>query len=156
MPTTTRDRIDEIQALEELWAAPATEEPELTTKRRRELPLVRGHVLACGWLGFFVWVQLFQPLPEPGMDRATWAIAMQLGIYGLLLFAGVIWVYSSATAFAAVTAAGGLLIPIAVSCRAAEHHLGNWWLAELTVAIAFTAVACVGMGQRLRGREPVR
>ena len=47
MPTTTRDRIDEIQALEELWAAPAADEPKARAcETAKSLPLVPGAVLA--------------------------------------------------------------------------------------------------------------
>ena len=46
MPTTTRDRTDELRALEELWAAPALAEPKAPAERRRALPLVPGPLLA--------------------------------------------------------------------------------------------------------------
>jgi hypothetical protein len=149
MPTTTRDRIDEIQALEELWAAPAAPEPKPASVRW-ELPLVPGGLLAGAWVAFFVVVSLFAPAPEPGMAWATWAIAVELTMFGLLLGAAAIGALSGKLGFAAAGLAGPLLISLAVNCRAAEHHLGNWWLAELGAAIALTGLGAVGLGQRLR------
>ena len=152
MPTTTRDRIDEIQALEELWAAPAAEEPKPTPTRLRRLPLVPGGLVAAGWVAFFV-ATSFAPPPEPGMAWATWAIAVELVMTRTRKaehdFLGALF---GRMGFAGATLAGLLLIPLAVNCRAAEHHLGNWWLAELGAAIALTGLAAVGLGQRLRGQ----
>jgi hypothetical protein len=149
MPTTTRDRIDEIQALEELWAAPAVEEPKPTTRRRR-LPLVPGGLVAAGWVAFFAAASLAPP-PEPGMTWATWAIAVELVMIALLFGAAGLGAIFGRIGFGGATLAGLLLIPLAVNCRAAEHHLGNWWLAELGAALALTGLAAVGLRQRLRG-----
>jgi len=151
MPTTTRDRIDEIQALEELWAAPAAAEPKPTSTRGRSLPLVPGGLVAGGWIAFFV-ATSFAPPPEPGMSWATWAIAVELVMIGLLLGAAGVGALFGKMGFGAATLAGLLLVPLAVNCRAAEHHLGNWWLAELGAAIALAGLAAVGLGQRLRGQ----
>jgi hypothetical protein len=150
MPTTTRDRVDEIRALEELWAAPAAAEPGPANAPRRALPLVPGELLAAGWVAFFVVVETLAPDPEEGMTWAAWAIAAELVMVGLLLLAGGIAAVSGKAGFAAAALAGPLLIALAVNCRAAEHHLGNWWLAELGAAIALTGLAAVGLGQRLR------
>jgi hypothetical protein len=149
MPTTTRDRIDEIQALEELWAAPAVEKPTRTTVRRRVLPPVPGGLVAAGWVAFFV-ATSFAPPPEPGMTWATWAVAVELVMIALLLGAAGVGAIFGRAGFGAATLAGLLLVPLAVNCRAAEHHLGNWWLAELGAAIALTGLAAVGLAQRLR------
>lgn len=151
MPTTTRDSIDEIQALEELWAAPAADEPKPTPATRRRLPPVPAGLVAAGWIAFFV-ATSFAPPPEPGMAWATWAIAVELVMIGLLLGAASLGAIFGRMGFAGATLAGLLLIPLAVNCRAAEHHLGNWWLAELGAAIALTGLAAVGLGQRLRGQ----
>jgi len=150
MPTTTRDSIDEIQALEELWAAPAAEKPKPALPRRRSLPLVPGWLVAAGWLAFFV-AASFAPPPEPGMVWATWAVAVELVMIGLLLAAAGLGAMFGRGGFGAAALAGLLLIPLAVNCSAAEHHMGNWWLAELGAAIALTALAAVGLRQRLRG-----
>jgi hypothetical protein len=150
MPTTTRDRTDEIRALEELWAAPAAEEPKPRQTKRR-LPLVPGGLVAAGWIAFFV-ATSFAPPPEPDMAWATWAIAVELVMIGLLLGAAGLGAVFGKMGFGGAALAGLLLIPLAVNCRAAEHHLGNWWLAELGAAIALTGVAAIGLGQRLRGQ----
>jgi hypothetical protein len=150
MPTTTRDRIDEIQALEELWAAPAAVEPKPV--RRRTLPLVPGGLVAGCWIAFILAVELFAPAPAPGMEWAAWAIAVQLVMYGVLFLSAAVGGSSGGAGFGGAVLAGLLLVPLAVNCRAAEHHLGNWWLAELGVAIGLTALAAVGLRQRLRGQ----
>jgi hypothetical protein len=151
MSTTTRDRTDEILELEALWAAPAAEEPKPEQPKRRTLPLVPGGLVAAGWLAFFV-AASFAPPPEPGMAWATWAIAVELVMIGLLLAAAGLGAMFGRCGFGAATLAGLLLIPLAVNCSAAEHHMGNWWLAELGAAIALTGLAAVGLGQRLRGQ----
>jgi hypothetical protein len=150
MSTTTRDRTDEIRELEALWAAPAAAEPQPMTARRRSLPLVPGALLAVSWVAFFVVVETFAPAPEPGMTWPAWSIAVQLVMIGLLLAGAGFGGLFGKAGFGAATLAGVLLIPLAVNCRAAEHHLGNWWLAELGAAIALTGLAAVGLGQRLR------
>ncbi len=147
MPTTTRDRTDELRGLEELWAAPAFAEPEIA---RRRLPLVPGALLAVGWVAFFVVVETLAPNPEPGMAWAAWAVTAQLVMIALLLAAGSFGVVFSKAGFGLAALAGPLLIALAVNCRAAEHHLGNWWLAELGAAIALTGLAAGGLAQRLR------
>lgn len=150
MPTTTtRDRTDEIRALEELWAAPAAPEPG--TIRRRRLPLVPGPYLAGAWVSVLLIAALFQPEPEPGMTWPAWAIAAEVAMFGLLfLAAGLGATLFGKAGFAAAALAGPLLISLAVNCRAAEHHLGNWWLLELAAAIGLTGLAAFGLGQRLR------
>lgn len=150
MPTTTtRDRADEIRALEELWAAPAASEAKPAS--RFTLPLVSGALLAGGWTAFFVIALAFQPEPEPGMAWAAWAIGAEIAMFGLLfLAAGLGSLLFGKAGFAAAALAGPFLIALAVNCRAAEHHLGNWWLAELAAAVALTGLAAVGLGQRLR------
>lgn len=147
MLRTTRDRTDDLRALEELWAAPAYREPDT---RRRRLPLVPGALVAGGWLTFYVVALAFQPAPEPGMTSPAWATALSTVVFMLLLGAAAIGPVHSKTGFAGAAFAGPLGIVLAVNCRAAEHHLGNWWLVELGAATALTALAAVGLAQRLR------
>ena len=152
MSTTTRDRTDEILELEALWAAPAVAEPQAATERRPRLPLVPGAYLTIGWVAFFVLVGVLAPAPEPGMTWAPWAVGVELGMFGLLLLAaGLGLLLQDKAGFAAAMLAGPLLMALAVNCRAAEHHMGNWWLAELGAATALTGLAAVGLRQRLRG-----
>lgn len=147
MPTTTPDRTDELRGLEELWEAPAFGEAQT---HARLLPLVPGSLVAAGWLTFFVVAVAFQPAPEPGMTWAPWVTAVSIVQITLLLGAAAIGPLFSRLGFAAVTLAGPLGIALAVNCRAAEHHLGNWWLLELGAAIALTGLAAAGLVQRLR------
>jgi hypothetical protein len=152
MPTTTRDRADEIQALEELWDAPAAGEPRPAGARRGSLPSVPGHFVAAGWIAFFTLALLFEPAAEPGASIPAWAVAVFLLEVGLLLAAAGIGPLFAQAGFAAAALAGPLGILLAVECRAAAHHLGNWWLAELGAAAALTGLAAVGLVQRLRGQ----
>ena len=154
MPTTTRDRIDEIQALEELWAAPAADEPKpAPPRRRRDLPLVPGGRGRSRLARLLRRSRASRRLPSRGMAWATWAIAVELVMIGLLLAAAGLGAdVRQGWDSPAATLAGLLLIPLAVNCRAAEHHMGNWWLAELGAAIALTGLAAVGLRQRLRGQ----
>lgn len=147
MPTTTRDRTDELRTLEELWAAPAFGEANAP---RRRFPQVPGALLAGGWLTFFVVAAVFQPAPEHGMTWPVWATTVSVVQIVLLLGAAAIGPLFSKLGFAAAGLAGPLAIALAVSCRASEHHLGNWWLLELGAAIALTGLAVVGLAQRLR------
>ena len=73
MPTTTRDRTEELRALEELWAAPAAGELQAPSRR---FPLVPGALVAGGWATFFFVALTFQP--APGFAAAT--LAGPLGI----------------------------------------------------------------------------
>jgi hypothetical protein len=147
MSTTTRDQADELRGLEELWAAPAYGE---TRVKPRRLPVVPGALVAAGWLTFFVVAYTFQPAPEPGMTWPAWVTAVSIVQIMLLLGAAAIGPAIARLGFAAAALAGPLGIALAVYCRAAEHHLGNWWLAELGAAIALTGLAVAGLAQRLR------
>jgi hypothetical protein len=147
MSTTTRHQADELRGLEELWAAPAYGE---TQAKPRRLPVVPGALVAAGWLTFFVVAYTFQPPPEPGMTWPAWVTAVSIVQIMLLLGAAAIGPAIARLGFAAAALAGPLGIALAVYCRAAEHHLGNWWLAELGAAIALTGSAVAGLAQRLR------
>jgi hypothetical protein len=153
MPTTTRDRVDEIRALEELWAAPAAPESGLRPARQwvswaRVYPA--GVYLFWGWIAYLVAVSAFQPEPEPGMVWPAWMVAASVATYMLLLGAGALAVSLPALGYGVAAVTGGLGMALAVGCRAAEHHLGNWWLAELGATAALTGLAVVGLVQRLR------
>ncbi len=155
MPTTTRDRTDELRALEELWAAPTVGEPPALepateTAGRFDLPLLHGAYLVYGWAAFFAVAIAFQPDPEPGMTWPAWAVAVSFVQIGLLLGAAALGALFAKAGFATAALAGPLGILLAVNCRAAEHHLGNWWLVELGATVALTALAAVGLAQRLR------
>jgi hypothetical protein len=147
MLPTTRDRTDDLRALEELWAAPAYGESEA---RPRRLPLVPGMLLAAGWLTFFTVAIAFQPAPEPGMTWPAWVTAVSVVEILVLLGAAAVGPVFAKLGFAGAALAGPLGILLAVHCRAAEHHLGNWWLVELGAAIALTGLAVGGLAQRLR------
>jgi uncharacterized membrane protein AbrB (regulator of aidB expression) len=146
---TTRDRTDELRALEELWEAPALGEARALPRR---LPHVPGALLAGGWLAFFVVAISFQPAPEPGMTWPVWATTVSVVQLVLLLGAAAVGPLFARIGFAAATLAGPLGIALAVNCRASEHHLGNWWLVELAATVALTGLAAVGLMQRLRAR----
>jgi hypothetical protein len=155
MPTTTtRDRVDEIRALEELWAAPAAPEPQPEPVRSRiaeVLPYSPRTFLLWGWIAYLAAVLLFQPAPEPGMVWPTWMEAASLGMLLVLLGAGAL-AYLAPLGYGLAGIAGGLGIALSIGCRAAEHHLGNWWLAELGATAALTGIAVFGLARTLRGK----
>ena len=153
MPTTTRDRVDELRALEKLWAAPAFGELPMPRARRHGLPSVPGRLVAAGWVAFFTLALLFEPAAEPGAAVPAWAVAVFLLEVTLLLGAAGIGPLFAQAGFAAATLAGPLGILVAVECRASAHHLGNWWLAELGATAALTGLAAVGLVQRRRLRR---
>jgi hypothetical protein len=147
MVPTTRDRTDELQALEELWAAPALGEKPV---RRAWLPWVPGALLAGAWLVFYAVVLAFEPRPEPGMTSPVWATTLSAVMLLLLVAAVSVGPVFSKLGFGFATLAGPLGIVLAVNCRASGHHLGSWWLVELGATLALTGLAAVGLSQRLR------
>ena len=151
MLTTTRDRVDEIRALEELWAAPPAQEPWLEPARRAEWARAYppGVHLAWGWIAYLAAVALFQPTPEPGMVWPVWMEAASAAMLLVLLGAGA-FAFLPALGYGLAGVAGGLGIALSVGCRAAEHHLGNWWLAELGATTALAGLAVAGLARHLR------
>lgn len=147
MPTT-RDRTQELQALEELWEAPAYGEAEATPRRR--LPLVPGALVGAGWLAYYFAVLPFAPAPEPGAVTPTWALAL-FSVQISLLFGGAAFgALFSRAGFACATLAGLIGVGLGIECRADAHHLGSWWLVLTGVMLALTALAAAGLVQRLR------
>jgi hypothetical protein len=161
MPTTLRDRdrTEDIRALEELWDAPAAADPDEglppsapapARASRWALPLVPGMVLVGGWIAFFTIALTLEPAPEPGATPAGWAVAVWTANLVLLLGAAGLGPIFSRFGFGAAAVAGAFAMAGSVSCRATEHHLGNWWLLELGATAALTGLAVVGLVQRLR------
>jgi hypothetical protein len=147
MVPTTRDRTDELQALEELWAAPALGEQPV---RRARLPQVPGAFLVGGWLLFYFAVLPFEPEPAPGMSNPAWGTALIWSMIGVLLAAVALGPLFARVGFGLAVAGGVLLSAIAVACTATDHHMGSWWLAELAAAAVLTGLAATGLIQRLR------
>ncbi len=150
MPTTTRDRIDEIQALEELWAAPAAAEPKPAHERRRAFPLVPGAVLAGAWFAFWFIMLPYEPEPAAGMANPLWGDIVAWSLLVSVLAAGALGPVLPKMGFALAGLGGLLLTVVAVGCRLTTHHMGNWWLAELAAALVLTGLAAVGLRERLR------
>jgi hypothetical protein len=150
MPTTTRDRIDEIQALEELWAAPAAAEPRPAAERRKSFPLVPGAVLAGAWLAFWFVMVPFEPEPAAGMANPLWGDILAWGLILSVLAAGALGPALPKVGFALAGLSGLLLAVVAVACKATTHHMGSWWLWELGAATVLTGLAAVGLRERLR------
>ena len=79
MSLTTRDRKDELQALEELWTAPAFGEPgALPATGRRRLPRIPGVLLAGGWFAFFAIALTFEPTPDHELAIPVWATTVSV------------------------------------------------------------------------------
>jgi hypothetical protein len=154
MPAT-RDRLEEIRELEELWAAPAATERPLPAGPRRlnlSLPWIHGWYLAAGWLGFFAMVLVAEPAPSPDMHTPLWADLLVGANLVALFGAALLGPLFGRVGFGAAGVAGGVGIAIAIACTATGHHAGNWWLAELGVTAALTGLAAAGFAQRLRGQ----
>ena len=151
MPTTTRDRSDEIQALEELWAAPAAAEPQPKPERLRAFPLVPGAVLAGAWLAFWFVMVPYEPEPAAGMTNPLWGDIVAWSLLVAVLAAAALGPVLPKAGFALAGIGGLLLVVIAVGCRMTTHHMGNWWLAELAAAVVLTGLAAMGLRDRLRG-----
>jgi hypothetical protein len=147
MVPTTRERTDELRALEELWAAPALGEQPV---RRARLPRVPGTLLAGAWLLFYFAVLPFEPEPAPGMSNPAWGTALIVTMIVTLGMAAGLGALFARTGFALAAAGGVLLSAIAVACTATDHHMGSWWLAELAAAAVLTGLAVTGLIQRLR------
>jgi hypothetical protein len=152
MPTT-KDRVDHISELEELWAAPAVPEPVVQPRppaRRRSLPDVGGALVAAGWVAFFLGVLTFEPAPDPQATNPLWGDLVFAGLALALLAGASLGSRLPRLGFAAATVAGALGMVIAVACRTTGHHSSGWWLAELTATAALTALAAAGFASRLR------
>ena len=148
----TKDRVDEIRELEELWAAPAAPEPAATLRapRSRALPQVPGGLVAAGWVAFVVGVMLFEPAPDPHAATPLWGNLVVAGWALVLLAAAAAGPALARLGFAAATIAGALGIVISVACRTTGHHPGSWWLVELGATAALTGLAAAGLAGRLR------
>ncbi len=110
MLPTTRDRTDDLRALEELWVAPAYGEVQA---RPRRLPLVPGALVAGGWLTFFAVAIAFQPAPEPGMTWPVWVTAVSVVEIMLLLGAAAVGPAFAKLGFAGAALAG----PLGIAAR---------------------------------------
>ena len=150
MPTTTLDRIDEIQALEELWAAPAATEPKPVAERRRPFPLVPGAVLAGAWLAFWFVMLPFEPEPAANMSNPLWGDIVAWSLLVSVLAAGALGPALPKLGFALAGISGLLLTVVAVGCKLTTHHMGSWWLWELGAATVLTGLAAAGLRERLR------
>ncbi len=150
MVPTTRERTDELQALEELWAAPALGERVERRAWPSRVPRVPGALVAGAWLAFYFFVLPFTPDPEPGMSNPVWGTALVWTMLGIVLAAAALGPLFARVGFGLAVAGGVLLSAIAVACTATDHHMGNWWLGELAAAAVLTGLAAVGLAQRLR------
>jgi hypothetical protein len=148
----TKDRVDEILELEELWAAPAAPEPAATFRapRTRALPLVPAWCLGWGWAAFVIGVMLFEPAPDPHAVTPLWGNLVVAGWALALLAAAFAGPALPRVGFAVATVAGALGMVISVACRTTGHHPSSWWLVELGATAALATLAAVGLAGRLR------
>ena len=131
-----------IDELERLWEEPAR------APRRRSTRL--EHVLAWSW-ALVLLSLLFEPAPPPGTPYPGWAYALSAGFLLVLGGAAVAALRGAPrAALGAACAAGGLLVAIAISCRATEHHTGAWWAYELGASVALLGLGAVCLSRALR------
>jgi hypothetical protein len=151
MPAT-RDRLEEIRELEELWAAPAAPEPTRRSTRTRTVPRIPGTLIAGGWIAFFAMVLVVEPAPSADVHTPLWGDLLVGANLVALFAAALVGPLFGRFGFAAAGIAGCLGMAIAIACTATGHHAGNWWLAEFGVTAALTGLAATGLAQRRRGR----
>jgi hypothetical protein len=153
MMLSTKDRVERIDELEELWAAPTAPEPPLAERSvpwRRALPHVSGRLLALGWIAFFVGVFAFEPAPAEGTTNPLLGDVVVAGMALALLAAASLGTLLPRFGFAAAGIAGALGMVIAIACQTTGHHAGSWWLAELGATALLTGLAGTGLAGRLR------
>ena len=141
---TTRTGADELEAL---WALLPVEH-ERPARARRSFPL--GKLLATAWPTLLVALMAFEPTPaDENAPIALWEDLVLTGFLTALGAAGVAaWLRRGGFAFAASAVAGVFGMGIAVACKATEHHLGAWWLAELAAFGALFALSVAGVVRR--------
>jgi len=148
--TRTIDRVEAVDDLERLWAAPAVPEPSLVRGRRRRFPTVPGRAVGGGWIAFFLGVRLFEPAPTHEAATPLWGEVVVASFVLALAVGALVGPLFVRFGFAAATIGGSLGMVVAIACRATGHHMGAWWLVELGVAAALTGLAGAGLAQRLR------
>jgi hypothetical protein len=137
-PAVARD----IAELERLWQAPAA--------RPRRAPARWRRAVGGSWLAVFLAIGLFEPTPSnPDAAIPAWGAASTAGFFVLLAATVAGLARRRAWAFATSAAAGLVGAALAYACRASGHHLGSWWLAELGMFAAVTAVS-LGAGRAAR------
>ena len=162
---TTKDRIEELEALWTEPAPPATaapvSRPGLVVRLRARLAALRlggrmapGTALALGlgWVAAVVTVSIALPPPPParlGPDPALIVALNQLwnlAFYGALAGAAVRRRWGLAvSAVGAVTALG-----LSIACPVSGHHesVGLWWAAELVAFGALSAFSVTALRRR--------
>ena len=138
-----------VSELERLWVAspaPAVE----PARRRADVagPLSKG--LVCGWVAFFVAIFAAAPAADPAVHVPAWVDAASVAIlFGVL---GAAFTARAVPRFALTCSAlaAGLGVPVGIACRATEHHVGSWWIAETGAfaALGLLSVACLAARSR--------
>jgi hypothetical protein len=94
---------------------------------------------------------LLEPAPAAEITYPAWAYVLS-GAFLLSLVAAAAagLVGALRPALGAACAAGGLLVAIAIACRATEHHSGAWWGYELGASAVLLGLGAVCLA-RTRG-----
>lgn len=158
MATIEHERAARLDELEALWRLPAAAPPMESTPRWARV--LAGRLLKL-WLGFLGAIFVFQLAgPEPqgstplvaDLALPGWAVLAVVGFR--LLDRG-----RTVLSFSCAALAGAHGIAVGIACRAAEHHLGSFWLVETVGFAALTALALGGVAgaSRRSGRaRPAR
>jgi hypothetical protein len=141
---------DELQALEELWAAPA-----VRPARRRSRPhvarLVRAldRTLLVGWGAALVVVIGLAPAASADASTPLWANLTLTAWWVALLAAGILARSGRARpALACSALSAGCGVALGYACRATEHHVGSWWLVETAAFGALAVLSVAGLAAR--------
>jgi hypothetical protein len=131
----------EVEELERLWNAPAA--------RRagpRRVATVLSRATAVGWAALVVAVVALSPAPSPEAVAPIWAEALVVTFWtGLMAAAMLAWFRIGGAALAVSAFAGLLGVGLGYACRATEHHLGAWWIAEAGACGALAALSIAAL-----------
>jgi hypothetical protein len=143
-------RADELQALEELWAAPAAR-PRGRRSRPHFVRLVRAldRTLLLAWGAALVVVIGLAPAPNPEASPPLWANLTLTAWWIALLAAGILaWSGRARRVLACSALSAGCGVALGYACRATEHHVGSWWLVETAAFGALALLSVAGLAVR--------
>jgi hypothetical protein len=135
-----RDHVDELEAA---WALPSVAERKPSRLRaldRRIRPRL-GRSVVVAWILFIVAVFAFEPAGNAEARVPLWVEGLLGAFWLTLALAALAGIRARRVGLALSGAAAGLGIVLAIECRATQHHVGPFWLAELAGSLALLALS---------------